>query len=93
MCTVINCIFVGWARTIYIYTYIRCTNGNLSREITIHTVIYGVYIRSGQPYIIGDFPANDTVYTPYIYIYIYIYIYGSGQPYLHVLEPGAEHKV
>ena len=27
------------------YTYIRCTYGNFSREITIHTVIYGVYIR------------------------------------------------
>jgi len=25
--------------------YIRCTCGNVSREINIHTVIYGVYIR------------------------------------------------
>ena len=34
----------------YIYTYIRCTYGILSKEITIHTDIYNVYIYgSGQP--------------------------------------------
>ena len=27
------------------YRYIRCTSGNSSREITIHTVIYGADIR------------------------------------------------
>ena len=34
----------------------------------------------------GDFPANNTVYSPYVYIYIY----GSGQPYtcVHAREPG-----
>ena len=32
---------VGLARTIYI----RCVNGILGKEITIYTVIYGVYIR------------------------------------------------
>jgi len=36
---------------------------------------YTVYDR-----IFGDFPAENTVFTPYIYIYI-IYIYISGQPY------------
>ena len=38
---------IGLARTPepYIYRYIRCTYGNFGREITIHTVIYGVYIR------------------------------------------------
>ena len=36
---------VGWARTVYINTYIRCTYGIFSREITIHTVVYGVYIQ------------------------------------------------
>ena len=34
-------IRVGMARTIYI----RCTYGIFGREITIHTVIYGVYIQ------------------------------------------------
>jgi len=29
----------------YIYRYIPCTYGIFGREITIHTVIYGVYIR------------------------------------------------
>ena len=33
---------VGLARTIYI----RCIYGNLGREITKYTVIYGVYVRS-----------------------------------------------
>jgi len=27
------------------YTYTRCTYSNFGREIIIHTVIYGVYIR------------------------------------------------
>jgi len=38
--------------------------------------IHRIYIHicgSGQPYIYGEFPANNTVYAPYIY--------GSGQPY------------
>jgi hypothetical protein len=30
----------------YIFTYIRCTYGIFSREITIHTVLYGVHIWS-----------------------------------------------
>ena len=34
-------IYIGLARTIYI----RCVYGIFGREITIHTVIYGVYIR------------------------------------------------
>jgi hypothetical protein len=34
--------------------------------------IYTVYDR-----IFGDFPANNTVHTPYIYIYM---IYGFGRP-------------
>jgi hypothetical protein len=29
----------------HIYTYVRCTYVILSREITIHKVIYGVHIR------------------------------------------------
>jgi hypothetical protein len=33
-------IYLGLARTIYI----RCVYGNFGREITIYTVIYGVYI-------------------------------------------------
>ena len=37
-------IFIGWARTIN-YTYIRYTYGIFSREITIHTVMHGVYIQ------------------------------------------------
>jgi hypothetical protein len=36
-------IYVGWARTTY--TCIRCTYGIFSKEITVHTVLYGVYIR------------------------------------------------
>jgi len=34
-------LFIGLARTIYI----RCVYGVFGREITIYTVIYGVYIR------------------------------------------------
>jgi hypothetical protein len=43
--------YIGWARIIY-FTYVRCMNGILSREITIHTYIrlYTVCIyASGQP--------------------------------------------
>jgi hypothetical protein len=40
---------LGLARTIhiyiYIYIYIRCIYGIFGREITEHTVIYGVYIQ------------------------------------------------
>jgi hypothetical protein len=35
---------LGLTRTIH-YRYIRCTYGVFSREITIHTVIYGAYTR------------------------------------------------
>jgi hypothetical protein len=38
-------IYIGWARTIYSYVYtVWCAYGILSREITIHMVIYGVCI-------------------------------------------------
>jgi len=41
-------VLFGLARTIDV----RCIYGILGREITRHTVIYGVYIySSGQPYI------------------------------------------
>jgi hypothetical protein len=43
-------IRVGQNYTFIIYRYIRCIYNIFGREITIHTVIYGVYIRSGQPY-------------------------------------------
>jgi hypothetical protein len=33
----------GWPEP-YIYIYLRCIHGMLSRKITIHTVIYGVHI-------------------------------------------------
>jgi hypothetical protein len=36
---------VGQNHTSIVHRYIRCTYGILSREVTIHTVIYGVYIR------------------------------------------------
>ena len=42
-------LFVGLARTIYIYGVSTVFSG---REITKYTVIYGVYIYgSGQPYL------------------------------------------
>ena len=36
---------VGQKPEPYIYRYIRCTYGLFSKEITIHTVIYGADIR------------------------------------------------
>ena len=45
------CIYIGLARTVYIYT--------------VHDRMY------------GDFPAKNTVYTPYIY--------GYGQPYIYTV--------
>jgi len=39
-----GCIYLGLARTIQL-RYIQCIYGNFGREITIHTVIYGMYIR------------------------------------------------
>jgi len=48
-------VYIGWARTMYFYVYtalanpkymyVWCIYGNFSREITILTVMYGVYIR------------------------------------------------
>jgi len=35
---------LGWPEP-YIYMYVRCIYGILSRLITIHTVTYGVHIR------------------------------------------------
>jgi hypothetical protein len=71
-----NSIYVGLARTIYIrciYTVFLAGKSPNVRSYTLH--IYG----SGQPYIyihgdrvLGDFPAKNTVNTPYVY--------GSGQP-------------
>ena len=40
-------VWIGLARAVYI----RCLYGNIGREITKYTVIYGIYIRFGQPYI------------------------------------------
>jgi hypothetical protein len=37
-------IYVGWARTIYLYAYTVYIRF-LSREITIHTAIYGACLR------------------------------------------------
>jgi len=34
----------------------------------------GIYTHTVYDRIFGDFPAKNTVYTPYIYIYIYIYM-------------------
>ena len=58
------CKRVGWARTKgQIYTYIRCTYGIFSREITIHTVIYGADIRFWPTLLIvhTHFPSSFTV--------------------------------
>jgi len=61
------------ARTIYI----RCIHGIFGREITKHTVIYGVYIRFGQPYIAKSRLAR-TIYIRYFgrEITKYMVIYG-----------------
>ena len=37
--------YLGLAKTIHIHTHVRCVYGNLSREITLHTVKYSVHIR------------------------------------------------
>jgi hypothetical protein len=70
-----DAVYVGLAKTIH--TFVRCISGIFSREITIHTVNYGVHVRSWPPYvydcIFGDFHDINTVYTPYIH--------GYGQPY------------
>jgi len=44
----------------------------LARTVYIYTVYDRIFV---------DFPAKNTVYTPYIYIYIY----GSGQLYKYVV--------
>ena len=50
------------------YTYIRCTYGIFSREITIHTVIYGMNIRFWPTlymtvYLDRKISAKDAIYT------------------------------
>ena len=45
---------LGWPEP-YIYTYIRCTYGIFSREITVHTVIYGAYIRFWPTLFISEY--------------------------------------
>jgi hypothetical protein len=47
-------VFVRLAGTIYSNSInlIRCIYSMLGREITNSTVIHGVYIRSGQPYVL-----------------------------------------
>jgi hypothetical protein len=44
------CIQYFWQGNHHTYGHIRCVYSIFGREITIHTVTYGVYIRFCQPY-------------------------------------------
>jgi len=62
------CSYVRLAKTIHLLVnrYIQCIYGMFGREITIHTVTYGVYIRC----IYGIFGREITIHTVTYSVYI-----------------------
>ena len=74
----------GWPKP-YIHTYIRCIYGTFGRELTIHTVIYGVHIRFWPTLVLYAqhsvlYAQNDVLYVQKDVLYVQndvLYVHNS----------------